>query len=534
MLASILDRMSLQVRVVCVGVVLPGLIIGVLVWMYARDSRENAVAAATDKARSICLSSESAREQKEAEWENGALTKTQIRDWFENGHHEKGLSAVPIVTAWQTAMKKAEEGGYQFRVPALQPRNPENAATALEVKALQTLEKENLDEYHVVDANTNSVHYFRPVRLTATCLACHGDPSTSETLWGNSNGEDITGHTMENWQEGQMHGAFEIVHSLDNADAAVKAGVTKAVLFALLSLGATGILTLIVIQSVTRKIGNSAKAINAATNSLQLTSQELDQSAQSTSDETNMMATAVTEVSANVTNLATASGQLGNSVGEISANVSNVASIAKHAVSEAEASGEAISRLVASSSKIDDVIKVINSLADQTNLLALNATIEAARAGEAGKGFAVVANEVKELAIETGKATEQISSSVMVIQEDSRQATESMDRIREIIHKVSEAQNSIASAVEEQNATTREISRNISEVSTAGQELSEQVEGVSINTKTTARKVQSSRDAVSEIEQMVVDLRNLLGDSGTAEIASSTEVRSSDTTMKMH
>lgn len=510
-LMSIFGRTSLQVRVLCVGVVLPGLIIGALVWVYSVDSRERAVLGATDKARSICLSAESVREQKESEWQNGVVSHAQIKDWLDSGEEDKALSSVPIVTAWQTAMKKAESGGYQFRVPALTPRNPKNAATTLETKALKALEQGDLDEYHIVDNDSNSVHYFRPVRLTETCMSCHGDPKTSEALWGNSEGLDATGHRMENWQIGQLHGAFEIIQSLDKAEASVAAGLKKACFFALIGLALTGMLTLLVVRAVTRNIGNSADAISSATSALKRSAEELNNSAQSTSQESVAMASAVTEVSANVNSLAAASEQLGVSVREISGNTSTVASIAASAVAETKESSKTIARLVESSSSISEVVELINKIASQTNLLALNATIEAARAGEAGKGFAVVANEVKELAAETGKATERISSSVTTIQEDSQQAMNSVDRIRDIIGEVSESQNAIASAVEEQSATTEEMSRSIREVSTAGGMISEQVECVSQNTRKTLEKVENSRDAVGGIEQMVSDLQTLLG-----------------------
>jgi methyl-accepting chemotaxis protein len=505
------SRMSLQARVFSVGVILPGVLIAALVWMHAASSREQAITSAVEKARSICLAVESAREQKQTEWETGVITHERIKEWFERGEVDAALASVPVVAAWNTALNKAEEGGYDFRVPALEPRNPRNAANDIEGEALRHLRETNENEYYTIDENTNTVHYFRAVRLSESCLACHGDPKRSLELWGNEDGTDITGHKMENWRVGQMHGAFEVVHSLDEADAAVAAGVWQSGILAVFALVGTGVLTVLVVRTVTRRIAASARRISSATTKLHGSSRELDESAQSTSGESFAMASAVTEVSANVESLAAAADQLGESIREIAGNAGNAAGIAENAVIEAKAANAAIARLGESSASIGAVIDVINSLAEQTNLLALNATIEAARAGDAGKGFAVVANEVKELANETSSSTNQITEAIKAIQADSRAATEAVQRISDIIARVAEAQQAIAGAVEEQSATTTEMSHSIGEVAAAGRSMSDQVDSVSRNSKYTAEQVQGSLDSVLQISEMVADLRGLLG-----------------------
>ena len=137
-----------------------------------------------------------------------------------------------------------------------------------------------------------------------------------------------------------------------------------------------------------------------------------------------------------------------------------------------------VAKLGESSAEIGNVIKVITSIAQQTNLLALNATIEAARAGEAGKGFAVVANEVKELAKQTAKATEDISRKIEAIQNDTKGAVEAIAQIGKIINQINDIQNTIASAVEEQTATTGEISRNVAEAAKGSNEIAQNITGV--------------------------------------------------------
>ncbi|MBI1314648.1 DUF3365 domain-containing protein [bacterium] len=447
---SMLKRMSLQGRVICVGVVLPGAIIGALLLMFVSEARSRAVAATVDKARAVCLTAEAAAEQKQSEWDLGVVTLEQIRAWITDGHTDRALSSVPVMTACQAVLKKAEAGGYKFRVPSLQPRNAENTATPLEAAALQQLRDGTNSESFVLDDETNTVHYFRPIRLTQDCLICHGDPKTSEALWGNSDGVDLTGYLMENWKAGDMHGAFEIVQSLDEADAAVAAGIRKASLFALGGLCGTGLFTLLIVRCVTERVGSSGKQITSA----------------------------VGGVTASVDELVSASQQLNASITEITGSAGRAADIAGRAVDEAASTSNAICRLVDSGARISQVVKVINQLAEQTNLLALNATIEAARAGEAGKGFAVVANEVKELANQTSKATDEINGSIEAIRTDSQVATQCVDRINEIIARVSEAQQSIASAVQEQGAATSDISHHIGQVARSGRSIRSQVETV--------------------------------------------------------
>lgn len=172
------------------------------------------------------------------------------------------------------------------------------------------------------------------------------------------------------------------------------------------------------------------------------------------------------EVSAQVTTVAAATEEMGASIREIADATSQAASVAAEAVRSAASAQDIVAKLGQSSAEVGEVIKTINSIAEQTNLLALNATIEAARAGDAGKGFAVVAGEVKELASQTGGATEDIANRIASIQEDAQATSTALAGIAEVIERINETQSTIASAVEEQTATTQEIGRTIND--TAG------------------------------------------------------------------
>jgi methyl-accepting chemotaxis protein len=183
------------------------------------------------------------------------------------------------------------------------------------------------------------------------------------------------------------------------------------------------------------------------------------------------------EVSAKVATVATGTDEMALSIREISVNASEAAGVAADAMSVAAETTQTITRLGESSAEIGNVIKVITGIAAQTNLLALNATIEAARAGEAGKGFAVVASEVKDFAQETAKATEDIGRRVAAIQSDTAVAVavEAISRISSVIERVHGFQTTIASAVEEQNATTNEMGRNVAQAAASSAEIAQGV-----------------------------------------------------------
>jgi methyl-accepting chemotaxis protein len=201
---------------------------------------------------------------------------------------------------------------------------------------------------------------------------------------------------------------------------------------------------------------------------------------------------------------------MGASIKEIAKNATEAAKVATAAVKVAETANSTVGKLGESSAEIGQVIKVITSIAQQTNLLALNATIEAARAGEAGKGFAVVANEVKELAKETAKATEDISRKIEAIQTDTKAAVDAIGTISEVINQINGISSTIATAVEEQNATTNEMARNVSEAAHGSEEITSNIAGVAQAAESTSRGAGDTQKAAQQLVETSSELRRLI------------------------
>ena len=258
-------------------------------------------------------------------------------------------------------------------------------------------------------------------------------------------------------------------------------------------------------------VGSIVQSVSSASTELQSTAQSMSGIAQNTSNMSAAVSAASEEAAANVQTVAAAAEEMSHSIAEINTQVGQASTVARRAVEEVEETSAQMERLAATADSIGEVVQLISDIAEQTNLLALNATIESARAGEAGRGFAVVASEVKELASQTGKATEGISAQVEEIQRATKEAVIAMGDIGKSIRTVDETSAAIAAAMEEQGAATQEIARNVQEAATGTEEVSRNIVGVNQASEESGAAAGEVTSAAGELSQQAELLKGEVG-----------------------
>jgi methyl-accepting chemotaxis protein len=330
----------------------------------------------------------------------------------------------------------------------------------------------------------------------------------------------VTIHRDDGSDKGTVRWA--LVSEIDQAE--VLAPIHQLRNFALTIFGLTTAGVLLVSSGIARRltresnrqaalvagIVDNTHALASSSEELTSVSQQMSAAAEETTAQANLVSAAAEQVSSNA---GTVSGSIENlvlSIHEIAKSAQEAASVAKHAVDMSGTASTTMDALGHSSAEIGKVVKVITSIAEQTNLLALNATIEAARAGEAGRGFAVVANEVKELARETARATEDIGAKIDAMQHDTRRAVSDIGGIRNVIESIDALQTRIAAAVEEQSVTTSEIRRNIVEATTGSSEIAENIVQVAQAAQSTAEGASNTQVSSQELARMAQALQRLV------------------------
>jgi methyl-accepting chemotaxis protein len=262
------------------------------------------------------------------------------------------------------------------------------------------------------------------------------------------------------------------------------------------------------IRGTVETLTSGARTLGQSSEQLTQVTGRIGDSARHAAEQANVVAGEAGTVSHNVQTVAAGAEEMNASIREISQNANDAARVASDAVGVAETTNQTVAKLGESSTEIGNVVKTITAIAEQTNLLALNATIEAARAGDAGKGFAVVASEVKDLAQETARATEDISRRVETIQSDTTNAVEAIGEISRIIARINDYQLTIASAVEQQTATTNEIGRSIGDAANGAGNIATTISGVADAAQATTSSLSEADHTVDELARLARDLQD--------------------------
>jgi methyl-accepting chemotaxis protein len=265
-------------------------------------------------------------------------------------------------------------------------------------------------------------------------------------------------------------------------------------------------------QDALERVALRCKDLFASSENLTTVSSQLESSAEETALQSTAVSAATEEVSTSIQTMAISMDQMSESIKEISRNTNQGREIALQAVELATDTNTAVDDLGVNSDEIGKVIQLISSVAGQTNLLALNATIEAARAGDAGKGFAVVANEVKDLAGETARATEEISSKISKVQVNVEKVVHSADKIKTIIQQISDMQTSVACAIDEQTAMTAEISRSVADAASSTKEIARNVTHVSQSAELSNNGAGQTRQSATKLMDLASDMEEMINE----------------------
>jgi len=264
------------------------------------------------------------------------------------------------------------------------------------------------------------------------------------------------------------------------------------------------------LREIIQSISENAQNLGNASEEFSAVSQQISANSEETSAQASTVTTATEQVSRGLQTVATSTEEMSSTIKEIAKSATEAAKVAEGAMRTAAETNAIVAKLGESSAEIGQVIKVITSIAQKTDLLALNATVEAARAGEAGAGFAVVANEVKELAKQTANATEEISRKIEAIQGDAKSAVSAIATISGVIGQVNDISGTIATAVEQQSATTSEMSRNVSEAARGAGEVAQNIQGVAQAAESTSHGATDSQKAAKNLAEMSTHLRDLV------------------------
>ncbi|HEB78804.1 MAG TPA: methyl-accepting chemotaxis protein [Methylothermaceae bacterium] len=525
---------GMRLVLVVIGLILAAS--GGLLWVYAVQQHRTAIEAEARMARNVLIAAEATRDQVARQWQMEIFTPELLRQFSalpdEQERRRKILSTVPIVAAWNMIRENAAENGFQLRTPRNNPRNPQNIPDAIEAKALAYFGRHpDATEYQVIDEENNTLHYFRPVRLQEQCMICHGDPSQSLALWGRDDGRDILGYPMEGKKVGDLHGAFEIVSSLDNADAVIAANVWRGVgLIALAAFVVGGGLFLttkkLVVDPLThlglrlqdiaqgsgdlsarlevrgknefawishsfnqfvKKLRNMVLTIQEGSHHLAKEVEHLDQVAVATEEgahcqgkEIRQLATVMEQMATAVQEIAETTAKAADTSQATNRETRSGQTVVKEAIAkidrlatEVDKAAEVLKELENDSDSIGEVLKIIGDIADQTNLLALNAAIEAARAGEQGRGFAVVAEEVRTLASRTQESTAEIQNTIERLRNRAHQAVAVIGQSKEQAQASMEEAHSVNSVLEKITRMMEEVREMNMQIASAVEKQSE-------------------------------------------------------------
>jgi len=463
-----------------------------------------------DTMRSTIIEAENVRQSISELSRSGAFDRPKLLSDFRAKGDLRGSAlykTIPVVAAWLAAAKAAEEQGFEFRVPKHQPRNPKNAPTAEEAAILEEFGRTGASDYFRADRATNSIVFARPVKLTADCLSCHGDPANSPT----KDGKDIVGFAMENWKEGELHGAFILKTNFQRVDQTVWSSMLRSIAWTVpVIIGIGAGFYFLNRRIIVNPLRRSISAIQAASDQTTQAAGQISVSSQRQAEGASQQAAALEESSASLEEISSMAKRNTDGAQQARELAKQTRTNADAGAADMEEMRKAMRDIKASSDGISKIIKTIDEIAFQTNILALNAAVEAARAGEAGAGFAVVAEEVRNLAQRSANSARETSAKIQeaIANSDrgvviSEKVAESLGGIVAGARQVDTLVGEIAGASGEQNQGIAQVNKAVVEVDKVTQANAASAEESAAAAEELSGQAKVLRDSITELAVLV-------------------------------
>jgi methyl-accepting chemotaxis protein len=515
------------------------LIVSVVVMFLAntRTFRENAMQDLVEKARAITIEAENARQymgdlrgKYKSFDEAGLLDKLQkamqgrtfasVDDRLKFIRGTDFYWTIPIVAGWTVGQTNAAKANYEFRVPKVQPRNPENEPTPFERDMLNELRSSNRDELYRVEEASNKMRYMRPIKLSDNCMVCHGTVADDP----NGDGIDPLGFKMEGWKVGEMHGAFEVVADLTPLEAKIRGNLYQTTLIALAILGLSILVTFFFVR---RNVTGLLNAVRQVIVGLTETASQVNNATQQMTEAGQSLAEGASEQAASLEETASSLEEMASMARQNAESAKEADTLATEAGRLADSVGEAMTRMIGSINEIKkssdqtaNIIRTIDEIAFQTNLLALNAAVEAARAGDAGRGFAVVAEEVRNLAQRSAQAARSTAELIEDSQGKADGGVKVANEMESLLAAITEANRKVGELVRDVNRASNEQARGVEQITTAVAQMDTVTQANASNAEQTSATSEELASQMELLNEMVVRLAGIVGQRHDRSVAS--------------
>lgn len=416
------------------------------------------------------------------------------------------FNTIPVISAINALRQVSLKQNLIFRVVREKPRNLENTPDDYELKILRALDKGDSEFYEINEAK-GYIYYARPIVLSSDCLMCHGDPKNSPT----KDGKDIIGFQMENWNAGEVRGAFILAAPLSKIDEVVKAGFTS--LASWLGIVVVSIILafyFLIKTSIIKPLLKSIDICNQSSEEAAKMSLEISAVSHSLAEGSSEQAASLEETSASleeITSLTQSNAVNAGKAKNLSAETKTSADLGHASMKEMS---KAMIDIQSSSDNVAQVIKTIEEIAFQTNILALNAAVEAARAGEAGLGFAVVADEVRNLAQRCAEAAQNTSRLIDRAKESANKGNKICEQVNQNLEEIVKMVNEVNSHVVQVAESSQEQNQGTSQVRSAVIEMDKVTNRTATNAEQTASASAALSEQATTLRTAIKDLYNLI------------------------